>query len=793
MMRIHILRPRYLLVLIVLLQLLTAATAQSAPDARFSPIDDAINKAVHDGQIPGAVLLIGHDGKVVYRKAYGERWLDPKREPMTLDTIFDMASLTKVMATTSSVMRLFELGQIRLNDPVAKYIPEFGKYGKEEITIRELMTHYSGLREDLDLKSQWAGKDTAYQMANEEKLVSPPGAYFRYSDINFIVLGELVERLSNMPLEKYADAHIFQPLGMTDTRFVPPPSWLPRIAPTEYDEHNVMLHGVVHDPTARRMGGVAGHAGLFSTADDVSKFAQALLGGKFPLAPNTVEKMTTPQNAPNATILRGLGWDIDSPFSSNRGELFPLGSYGHTGFTGTSLWIDPSSNTYVILLINGVHPRIRPGGAVVALRTKVATMVAAALDVKKDPSRLMSITGYNEAMVGARRLANRNGQVLTGLEVLEAQNFKQLIGEGTPEKPRRIGVVTNQTGLDSQGKRTIDILAHIPGIELKAIFSPEHGVTGTLDTTDINNSKDAATGLPVYSVYGVGDARRPKPEQLRDLDAVVYDIQDAGVRFYTYETTLGYFLEATAKAGIEMMVLDRPNPITGSYVQGPVSEPGKESFVNYTSEPVRQGMTVGELARMFSAERKINAKLTVVAMQGWQRGDWFDATSLIWTNPSPNLRSLNQATLYPGVALIEGTNVSVGRGTDTPFEVVGAPWVSAKDFAQYLNQRLIPGVRFVPITFTPSSSTNSNQLCQGVNMVITERNSLDAPELGIELASALHKLYPDQFKMDRMPQLLVDQVSFDAIQRGDDPRRIADGWRDGLDKFQEIRKKYLLY
>jgi uncharacterized protein YbbC (DUF1343 family) len=794
MMRPYMPRTRSLLILVLLFQFLTVAFAQSAQDARFAPIDAAINKAIQDGQIPGAVVLIGHDGQVVYRKAYGERWLEPKREAMTVDTVFDMASLTKVLATTGSVMRLFEQGQIRLNDPVAKYIPEFGKYGKEEITIRELMTHYSGLREDLDLKSPWEGKETAYQMANEEKLVSPPGAYFRYSDINFIVLGELVERLSNMPLDKYADAHIFQPLGMTNTRFVPPPDWLPRIAPTEYDEHNVMLDGVVHDPTARRMGGVAGHAGLFSTADDVSKFAQALLDGKFPLSAPTVEKMTSPQQAPNATMLRGLGWDIDSPFSSNRGELFPLGSYGHTGFTGTSLWIDPSSKTYVILLINGVHPRIRPGGGVVALRTKVSTMVAAALDVKSDPSRLMAITGYNEAMVGSRRLANRNGQVQTGLDVLEAQNFKQIIGDSTPEKPRRIGLVTNQSGLDSQGKRTIDILAHLPGVELKAIFSPEHGVTGTLDTTDIHNSKDAATGIPVYSVYGEGDAaRRPKPDQLKNLDAIVYDIQDAGVRFYTYETTLGYFLEATAKAGIELMVLDRPDPITGSYVQGPISTPGKESFVNYTSEPVRHGMTVGELARMFNAERKINAKLTVVAMQGWQRGDWFDATNLLWTNPSPNLRNLDQATLYPGVALIEGTNVSVGRGTDTPFQVIGAPWISGREFAQYLNQRLIPGVRFIPITFTPSSSTNSGQVCLGVNMVITERNSLDAPELGIELASALHKFYPDQFKMDRMPQLLVEQASFEAIQRGDDPRRIADSWRDALDQFQTIRKKYLLY
>ena len=277
--------------------------------------------------------------------------------------------------------------------------------------------------------------------------------------------------------------------------------------------------------------------------------------------------------------------------------------------------------------------------------------------------------------------------------------------------------MTNQTGVDGLGIRTIDVLAKAPGISLAAIFSPEHGVTGTLDTTDINNSKDAATGVPVYSVYGGTDAaRRPPADVMKNLDAVVFDIQDAGVRFYTYETTLGYFLEAAAKAGIEMIVLDRPDPMTGSFVQGPVSDAGQESFTNYWTVPVRHGMTMGELAKMFNAERGINAKLTVVPMEGWQRGDWFDSTGLGWVNPSPNLRSVTEAALYPGVALIEGTNVSVGRGTDTPFELVGAPWVKSKEFAAYLNARGIAGVRFVPVTFTPTASVYSGQTCSGVNI-----------------------------------------------------------------------------
>ena len=336
--------------------------------------------------------------------------------------------------------------------------------------------------------------------------------------------------------------------------------------------------------------------------------------------------------------------------------------------------------------------------------------------------------------------------------------------------------------------------AQAPGVSLDAIFSPEHGVTGTLDTTDIANSKDAATGIPVYSVYGATDAaRRPAAEVLKTLDAVVVDIQDAGARFYTFETTLGYFLEAAAKSGIEIIVLDRPNPITGSLVQGPVADPGNESFTNYFELPVRHGMTMGELAKLFNSERNINARLTVVPMEGWMRGDWYDSTGLAWINPSPNLRSLNEAALYPGVAMVEGTNVSVGRGTDTPFELLGAPWVKARELAQYLNARNISGVRFVPVSFAPSASNYSGQTCQGVNIFVTDRNALDAPELGVELASALHKLYPEQFHMERMKELLVNQSVYDAVAAGEDPGRIAADWQEGLEKFQQIRQKYFIY
>jgi uncharacterized protein YbbC (DUF1343 family)/CubicO group peptidase (beta-lactamase class C family) len=764
-----------------------------AQHVRLGVVDGVIQQAIIEKKIPGAVLIVGHDGHVIYRKAYGSRALEPRREAMTLDTIFDVASLTKVVVTTTAVMQLVEQGKIRLNDPVAKYLPDFAQNEKQDITVRQLLIHFSGLAPDLDKKAMWEGKDTGYHMAFAEPPADSLGSTFTYSDINFIVLGALVEQISGETLDQYAIRHIFVPLKMTQTRFLPPAAWKTKIAPTQYDENEHMLRGVVHDPTARKMGGVAGHAGLFSTADDLAKFAQALLnGGGGILSPLSVTKMTSPEQPPSAPVLRGFGWDIDSRLSSNRGDYFPVGGYGHTGFTGTSMWIDPTTQSYIILLTNAVHPRGQ--GNAIALRSEVATAVAAALPLtpaEKEELRWKSITGYNEAQSAERRMSSRNGSVKNGIDVLEEHGFDVLLIAG---RKARVGLLTNQTGVDADGRRTIDVLAQAPGVSLDAIFSPEHGVTGALDTTHLSDTKDASTGITVYSVYGGTDAARHPPiDLLKQLDAVVIDIQDAGVRFYTYETTVGYFLEAAAQAGTKVIVLDRPDPITGSFVQGPVSDPGRETFTNYWTVPVRHGMTVGELAKMFNAERNINANLVVVPMEGWERGDWFDSTGLFWIDPSPNLRSVTEAILYPGVALIEGTNVSVGRGTDTPFELVGAPWIKSRELAAYLNARGIAGVRFVPVTFTPSSAIYASQKCEGVNLVLLERNGLDAPELGIELAAALRKLYPADYKIERMMELLVNQATYDALVAGEEPRRIAEDWQDGLGKFEAVREKYLIY
>jgi uncharacterized protein YbbC (DUF1343 family)/CubicO group peptidase (beta-lactamase class C family) len=752
-----------------------------------------MQQAVSKGNIPGGVVLIGHNGSVLYRKAFGMRSLEPSREPMTVDTIFDLASLTKCIATSTSVMQLISEGRVRLNDPVAAYLPEFKQAGKEDITVRELLTHFSGLPPDLDLKSPWQGRNAAFALAMQAKPIYPPGTRFLYSDINFETLGFLVEKVSGMTLNDYASVKIFAPLGMKSTRFLPPSDWTPRIAPTQYDEQGKMLRGVVHDPTARRMGGVAGHAGLFATADDLSIFAQALLRGDKILSRLDVEKMTTPQQPATSSTLRGLGWDIDSPFSSNRGELLPVGSFGHTGFTGTSLWIDPVTDTYIIILTNAVHPNGH--GSAVSLRAHITNAVVASLDLtvsEREKLRLADITGYNESMMAERRVRVRNGGVKAGIDVLENDAFREL--HPNPSHPVQIGLVTNQTAVDSQGRRTADVLAHVPGLHLAAIFSPEHGVAGLLDTTQIGNSTDADTGTPVYSVYGDTDAkRRPSQEQIAGLDAIVYDIQDMGVRFYTYESTLGYFLEAAAKSGKTIAVLDRPDPIGGSYLQGPVADENRESFVSYWKTPVRHGMTIGELARMFNSERGLGAKLTVVNMEGWLRGDWYDSTGMEWINPSPNIRSLTEATLYPGLGMIEGSNISVGRGTDTPFELLGAPWIASTALAQYLNAREISGVRFMPVDFTPSASNYAGQKCGGVSVIVTDRDALDAPELGLEMAAALHRLYPDDYKLAALDGLLRNKATLDAVASGEDPRRIAEDWQDSLEIFKALRAKYLLY
>lgn len=795
----------------------TKAVSAGLSAQKLSQIDGVIEQEIAQHHLPGAVVLVARNGQVAWRKAYGARAVEPAREPMTKDTIFDLASLTKVVATATSIMILVERGKVRLSDPLSRYIPEIKGEGRERITIELLLTHRAGYAPDFDLKERWTGYDEAIKRLVSEPLRNPPGARFVYSDIGYIALGEVVHRASGLTLDEFARRNIFAPLRMRDTGFRPGPKLRSRIAPTEKrrgqlsylgdkpqtsdPEADKWLRGEVHDPTSYRMDGVAGHAGLFSTADDLSIYARMILsGGAYRgvriLGPLTVAEMIRPRLVSEAGWARGLGWDINTSFSTNRGDLFPLGSFGHTGFTGTGMWIDPATDMFVIFLSNRVHPDGK--GDVAPLRGRVASIAAGAVTdlaivgrARAEESRyyaqlisdLGRFTASRERAGSTPAPAVADAKVLTGIDVLERDGFKQLAG-------MRVGLVTNHTGRDRSGRATIDALHQASGLKLTALFSPEHGIRGAADEK-VSDSKDEQTGLPIYSLYG--ETRRPRPEQLKDLDAIVYDIQDIGTRFYTYISTLGYVMEEAAKAHLPVFVLDRPNPIGGVDIEGPIADAARLSFIAYHTIPVRHGMTIGELARLYNQERKIGCDLRVIQMDGWRRSMWFDETSLTWVNPSPNMRSLTEATLYPGVGLLETTNLSVGRGTDTPFEVIGAPWIDGQQLAAYLNNRRIPGVRFIPIRFTPKSSVFKNEECRGVNIIVTQRALLHPVSAGIEIAVGLRKLYPEQWKVDDYGRLLVNAAVLEGLKRGDNAESLVKSWEPGLTEFRGLRARYLLY
>ncbi len=765
---------------------------------RLKRLDALVHDAIAARELPGAVVVVGRGDRVVFRKAWGDRALVPAREAMTLDTIFDLASLTKVIATTSAVVMLIEDGRIRLVDPVAKFIPEFGRYGKDRVTIRDLLTHMSGLRPDVDVSDAWVGYDQAIRLAAEEVLTAPPGRRFVYSDINYFLLADVVARVSGQPFDAFVRDRLFRPLGMRDTMFKPPTSLARRIAPTQSctpfgwpceGPDMTMLRGVVHDPTARRMGGVAGHAGLFSTAADLTIFARMILGhgaiGQARvLSPASVSRMTSPATPAGEPAVRGFGWDIDSSFSANRGELMPLGSFGHTGFTGTSIWIDPGTRVFIIFLSSRLHPDGK--GDVTPLRARVATVVASSFTGAATDARPLAWSWSRQTFDSQIPPvpAVTSPPVQAGVDVARADGFKALSG-------LRVGLVTNHTGRARDGAATIDLIRAAPGVTLVSLFSPEHGIRGILDAS-VPSSVDEKTGLPIHSLYGA--TRRPTAEMLVGLDAIVIDLQDIGTRFYTYMTSMAYVMEEAAARKIKVVVLDRPNPIGGVQIEGPALDKAAIGFTGYLAAmPIRHSLTMGELARLFNGEQQIGADLTVIAMKNWRRDAWFDDTGLAWVNPSPNMRTLYAATLYPGLGAFESTNLSVGRGTDTPFEHVGAPWIDGVRLAEALNGRQIPGVRFYPVRFTPTASRFSGEECQGVFIVITDRQAVRSVRVGVELASALMKLFPGRLEVDAAARLFGSVAGLDRLKAGDDPAAIAQSWAAAEARWRLLRAKYLLY
>lgn len=730
---------------------------------RMGAADRLIEAAVAAGDIPGAVLLVGRGDQTVYRKAYGNRVVEPAKVGMTVDTIFDLASLTKPIATATSIMVLADRGVIALDDPVAKHLPEFGNNGKEKITIADLLLHRGGLIADNHLRDYTSGRQQAWVNIANLKLSAPVGTRFIYSDVGFIVLAELVERLEGKRLNQFANEAIFEPLGMKSTAYKPPAEWKGRIAPTHIRDGEWMI-GDVHDPRAWWMEGVTGHAGLFSSADDLALYARMMLGGgelngKRILSKERVKEMIRGRWMADGTNGRGYGWDVDSGFSRPRGALYPRGlSFGHTGFTGTSIWMDPASDSFVILLASRLHPAGK--GSTIGLSQAVCTIAGQALGLDREVET-----------------------VKTGLDVLVAEGFKSLEG-------RKVAVITNHTGRDRLGRRIVDLLHEAKNVELVKIFSPEHGLYGNLDEK-VGHTVDEATKLPVLSLYG--ETRKPTAEMVAGIDTIVFDIQDIGTRFYTYPSTLGHAMEAAAEHKIRIVVLDRPNPITGTRVDGPIADADRLSFVCYKPLPLVHGMTIGELATFFNVEHKIGCELQVVAMQGWKRSMWFDETGLTWTNPSPNMRNATQAAIYPAIGLVEFSNISVGRGTDQPFEFLGAPWIDGVRLAAGLNALSLPGLRFVPIEFTPTSSKFKGELCKGVYVIVTDRTKLEPARTGLSIAWQLMRNHGRSFDTHPMLRLLCDFESYEAMMTAADPAKISEVWAKEAKAFEAVRGKYLRY
>lgn len=747
--------------------------ASRAQDVKkLSAVDAIIESAIAKGHVPGAVLLVGDRQGVLYRKAYGHRSLFPQETPMTVDTIFDMASITKSVATNTSIMLLIQQGKIDPQDKVAKYIPSYASEGKEDTTIEHLLLHWGGLPPVNSVKEYQGTRQESLENVFKLKPRFEPGTDYTYTCCGYIVLGDIVQRISGKPLDVFARENVFKPLGMKDTTYNPGEGLLGRCAPTEKRDGDWIV-GQVHDPRAFALGGVSGNAGMFSTADDLAKYCQMVLhdgqlpGGKTFLTSEVLNMMSTPHVLPDGTGRRTYGFGVGDGFVHGEKHNMNMTSIVHTGYTGTKFAIDPFLDGYYILLTNRVHPDDTRKKELSELRNNVAEVVEQCFIDRKIEAAA----------------APFENKVINGIDVLQQQEYK-------PLHNKRVAIITNHTGVDIDGHRIVDLLVDHPKVNVTKIFSPEHGLYGTLDRK-VDDTTDEKTNLKVYSLYG--KTRTPTDEMLEDVDVIVFDIQDIGARYYTYPATMGNAMKAASAKGIEVMVLDRPNPITGTLIDGPIADDDKFGFTAFGALPIAHGMTVGELAKMFNKEYDINCKLTVIPCEGWKRDMWYDETGLTWINPSPNMRNLTQGLLYLVTGVSEASNVSVGRGTDQPFEYFGAPWIEGRRLAHAMNEADLPGLRFVPIAFTPDEREFTGEPCEGVYIIVTDRQAVEPVMSAMVLAWTLKDLYPTAFQIDKVNRLLKNDEVLNALKSTTDPTTIPALWKDDLAAFKKVRAKYLMY
>ena len=765
--------------------------APTALDLEIPELEPLLQSAITARRLPGAVIAVGNGRGISFLHAYGARALEPAREVMTQDTIFDLASLTKPIVTATLTMQLVDSGRLALDVPLSRYVPQ--RSAATRCTIRQLLLHSCGLGH-VDRLHDYRDPQGTLTRILSQPLSAAPGERFSYSDLGYIVLGKLIERVTGQGLDSLATQRLFEPLGMRDSGYRPDPQLWPRIAPTQRlsgeraklvsseARANAVIRGEVHDPRAFRMGGVAGHAGAFASATDLARYARMLLNhgsldGARILSQRAVEQITAPQ--PIGPDIRTLGWDMHTRYSGLRGTLLSERAFGHGGFTGTSLWIDPTRDLFVIFLSNRVHPDGH--GYVIPLVGQVTDTVVRHVDAQHQAAPPATARAAEPPPASAAACGAPRARVLTGIDVLRAHGFAELRG-------RNVGLVINRASRARDGTPTWELMRAAPGVHVRAVFAPEHGLSSS---TEGKVADAALDGLPVYSLFG--KTRRPTTQMLRGIDSVVFDLPDVGVRFYTYASTLRQILEAADHTSIEVVVLDRPNPIGADQIEGPVLDPTLESFVNFHPLPVRHGLTIGELASLLRAERGYGTKLRVIAMQGYSRELRYAQTGLQWTAPSPNLPTPEVAVLYPALGLLESTNLSVGRGTDLPFTFVGAPWLDGVRLSRALNDASLPGVHFDPLDLTPRDDRYAGQLCHGVRVSVDDPAAFRAVHTGFAIAYQVHAQQPQRWEARKLTRLAGDAGVVAALQKGATVSELERLWQPALTRFAEIRARYLRY
>lgn len=732
-------------------------------------IDRLVSEALAKGKAPGAVVVVGRSNGIVFQRAYGHRAVFPKKKPMKLDTVFDLASLTKPIVTATLIQALADRGKLDIDDPVRHHLPEFNGKGKGPLTIRQLLLHTSGLPVSNSLNDYRKGKKGALNKIYNGFLQATPDREFLYSDVGYIVLGELIERVSGSPVDQLARELLFAPMQMTDTGYRPDPALLDRIAPTshDYNRPTPLIHGVVHDPRAYRMGGVAGHAGLFATGPDLAKYARMLLAegelnGERVLSRLAVQELTRPHWLPGNAV-RTLGWDVKSKYSRARSALWGPRAYGHGGYTGTSLWLDPDKDLFVLFLSNRVHPFGH--GKVLRLQAAIADAAVQALSP-------LELSCQSPAP-----------RVRTGIDALSDRQFDSLAN-------KRVGLVTHLAARNTEGVSTLERLQRAPEVNLVALFSPEHGLAAAHEGA-IRSQKNSEFRLPVHSLYG--KTMRPTAQMLSDLDVLVVDLVDVGVRFYTYMSTLHEVMRAAAGVNLPVIVLDRPNPLGGTVTSGPMLEEEFSDFVNHHPLPVRHGMSAGELAELISDEEGIGVRLQIVQAPGWRRSQLHRDTELPWTQPSPNLRSPEAALLYPAVGLLESTNLSVGRGTDLPFHHFGAPFVDASELLEAVRAEKLLGVDLETTSFTPSAGPHRERLCHGLRLRVTDPKTFQPVLTGLALARALARSTPKQWQTKRLGRMIGHASTVREVLKGTSLRKLPALWDHRLSQFKKRRAAFLRY